>query len=126
MTAAPNFRLDPAKRVLFLTKDPDLIRRQLRGELDLRMADIDVGDLLDDINTDTMTPAWVSSRGRTCTSNSRRVCWGERTIKESLMAKSYAARPRSERGWGTSRTSRPSPMRMRSGKLFCTTPKRSR
>ncbi len=52
-------RLTPGKRVLFLTKDPDLIRRQLRGELDLRMEDLKVEDLLDDINTDAMTPAWV-------------------------------------------------------------------
>ncbi len=47
------------KRVLFLTKDAELIRRQLAGELDLRMEDLAVGDLLDDINTDAMTPAWV-------------------------------------------------------------------
>ena len=52
-------RLTPGKRVLFLTKDPDFIRRQLRGELDLQMADLRVEDLLDDINTDAMTPAWV-------------------------------------------------------------------
>jgi 3-isopropylmalate/(R)-2-methylmalate dehydratase large subunit len=52
-------RLTPGKRVLFLTKDPELIRRQLRGELDLRMEDLSVDDLLDDINTDAMTPAWV-------------------------------------------------------------------
>ena len=52
-------RLTPGKRVLFLTKDPDLIRRQLRGELDLRMSDLSPADLLDDINTDAMTPAWV-------------------------------------------------------------------
>jgi 3-isopropylmalate/(R)-2-methylmalate dehydratase large subunit len=52
-------RLTPGKRVLFLTKDPDLIRRQLRGELDLSMAEMAVDDLLDDINTDAMTPAWV-------------------------------------------------------------------
>ncbi len=51
--------LTPGKRVLFLTKDPELIRRQLRGELDLRMEDLTVDDLLDDINTDAMTPAWV-------------------------------------------------------------------
>ena len=51
--------LTPGKRVLFLTKDPDLIRRQLAGELDLRMKDLTVDDLLDDINTDAMTPAWV-------------------------------------------------------------------
>ncbi len=59
MKPADMFRLTPGKRVLFLTKDPDLIRRQLAGELDLQMADLSVGDLLDDINTDAMTPAWV-------------------------------------------------------------------
>ncbi len=59
MKPASTFRLTPGKRILFLTKDPDLIRRQLTGELDLRMADLRVEDLLDDINTDAMTPAWV-------------------------------------------------------------------
>lgn len=49
--------LSPGKRVLFLTKDPELIRRQLRGELNLQMKDLRVEDLLDDINTDAMTPA---------------------------------------------------------------------
>ena len=56
---ADEVRLTPGKRVLFLTKDPDLIRRQLAGELDLSMAELSVDDLLDDINTDAMTPAWV-------------------------------------------------------------------
>ena len=51
--------LTPGKRVLFLTKDPELIRKQLRGELDLRMDDLQVSDLMDDINTDAMTPAWA-------------------------------------------------------------------
>lgn len=51
--------LTPGKRVLFLTKDPELIRRQLRGELDLQMKDLRIEDLMDDINTDVMTPAWV-------------------------------------------------------------------
>jgi 3-isopropylmalate/(R)-2-methylmalate dehydratase large subunit len=59
MQARPNVSLTPGKRVLFLTKDPELIRRQLRGELDLRMADLKVEDLLDDVNTDAMTPAWA-------------------------------------------------------------------
>jgi homoaconitase/3-isopropylmalate dehydratase large subunit len=60
MTQTPRtVSLTPGKRVLFLTKDPDLIRRQLRGELDLRMADLAVEDLMDDINTDAMTPAWA-------------------------------------------------------------------
>jgi len=52
-------RLTPGKRVLFLTRDPELVRRQLAGELDLEMKDLTVEDLLDDINTDAMTPAWV-------------------------------------------------------------------
>ena len=51
--------LTPGKRVLFLTKDLELIRRQLYEGLDLRMTDLRVEDLLDDINTDVMTPAWV-------------------------------------------------------------------
>jgi len=51
--------LTPGKRVLFLTKDPETIRKQLRGELDLQMKDLSVDELLDDINTDAMTPAWV-------------------------------------------------------------------
>jgi 3-isopropylmalate/(R)-2-methylmalate dehydratase large subunit len=51
--------LRPGKRVLFLTKDPELIRRQLRGELNLSMQELRVEDLLDDINTDAMTPAWT-------------------------------------------------------------------
>lgn len=59
MSAPRTFSLTPGKRVLYLTKDPDLIRRQLAGELTLRMEDLSPGDLLDDINTDAMTPAWV-------------------------------------------------------------------
>jgi len=51
--------LTPGKRVLFLTKDPELIKRQLSGELDLQMRDVSVDDLMDDINTDMMAPAWV-------------------------------------------------------------------
>jgi len=51
--------LTPGKRVLFLTKDAELIRRQLRGELDLQMKDLRVADLLDDVNTDAMAPAWA-------------------------------------------------------------------
>ncbi len=59
MKPAETIRLTPGKRVLFLTKDPELIRRQLRGEIDLQMKGLRVEDLLDDINTDAMTPAWV-------------------------------------------------------------------
>ncbi len=53
------FALTPGKRVLYLTKDPDLIRRQLAGTLTLTLRDIAPDALLDDINTDAMTPAWV-------------------------------------------------------------------
>lgn len=59
MSETRSFKLDPNKRVLYLTKDPDLIRKQIAGELTLTMADVKVEDLLDDINTDVMTPAWV-------------------------------------------------------------------
>ncbi len=59
METSPSVSLDPGKRVLFLTKDFELIRRQLAGELNLTMDDVSPGDLLDDINTDVMTPAWV-------------------------------------------------------------------
>ncbi len=59
MAVASSFQLSPGKRVLYLTKDPELIRRQISGELTLRMADLGPDALLDDINTDAMTPAWV-------------------------------------------------------------------
>ena len=51
--------LNPDSRVLFLTKDLDLIKKQLYEGLNLKMCDINPSDLLDDINTDVMTPAWV-------------------------------------------------------------------
>ncbi|MEC8258193.1 MAG: aconitate hydratase, partial [Candidatus Thermoplasmatota archaeon] len=51
--------LTPGKRVLFLTKNLELIKQQLYNGLDLDMKDINPEDLLDDINTDVMTPAWV-------------------------------------------------------------------
>ena len=51
--------LSPGKRILFLTKDLNLIKKQLYEGLDLKMEDLRPEDLLDDINTDAMTPAWV-------------------------------------------------------------------
>jgi 3-isopropylmalate/(R)-2-methylmalate dehydratase large subunit len=48
--------------VLFLFKDVEKIRAQLRGEATYLMRDVDPADLLDDINTDVMTPAWVCFR----------------------------------------------------------------
>jgi len=60
MRPAEIVRLTPEKRILFMTKDPDLIRKQLAGDLDLTPGDLTLpDDLLDDINTDAMTPAWV-------------------------------------------------------------------
>ena len=56
---ARSFALTPGKRVLFLTKDPELIREQLAGTRTLRMSELSPEQLLDDINTDAMTPAWV-------------------------------------------------------------------
>jgi 3-isopropylmalate/(R)-2-methylmalate dehydratase large subunit len=55
-------RLTPGKRVLFLTKDLARIEDQLAGRLDLAMKDVDPATLLDDVNTDAMTPAWVCFR----------------------------------------------------------------
>ena len=52
-------KLSPGKRVLFLTKDLDLIKQQLYDGLNLNISDVSPEDLLDDINTDAMTPAWV-------------------------------------------------------------------
>lgn len=50
---------NPKKRILFLTKNLELIKRQLYEGLDLKWQDVKPADLLDDINTDVMTPAWV-------------------------------------------------------------------
>ena len=55
-------KLDPDRRVLFLFKDLEKIRAQLAGELTVRMTEVDPTELLDDINTDVMTPAWVCFR----------------------------------------------------------------
>lgn len=52
-------KLDSQRPILFLTKDPTLIKRQLYDGLRLSMAALSVDELLDDINTDIMTPAWV-------------------------------------------------------------------
>lgn len=57
--ASKTIKLDPTKRVLYLTKDLNLIKEQLYNGKNLKMADLSPKDLLDDINTDVMTPAWV-------------------------------------------------------------------
>ncbi len=59
MSSERSIKLDPEKRVLFLTKDPEQIRQQLAGDLTLSLDQVGVDDLLDNINTDAMTPAWV-------------------------------------------------------------------
>ena len=53
MSTERTFRLTPGKRILFITKDPELIRAQLRGEIDLKMDDLTVADLMDKINNRT-------------------------------------------------------------------------
>ncbi|MEM9292969.1 MAG: aconitase family protein [Acidobacteriota bacterium] len=60
-SAAPPelIRRTPGRRILYLTRDFELIRRQLEGSLSLSFDDLSPGELLDDINTDTMSPAWV-------------------------------------------------------------------
>lgn len=55
-------RQSKAGRVLYLFKDVDKIRAQLRGETTFKMSAVDPATLLDDINTDVMTPAWVCFR----------------------------------------------------------------
>lgn len=57
--ALETIKLDPKKRVLFLFKDPAKTRAQIEEGVNHHMRDIDPADLLDDINTDVMTPAWV-------------------------------------------------------------------
>lgn len=57
--ASQRIKLDPNKRILFLTKDLHLIKEQLYDGKNLKMSDLSPQDLLDDINTDVMTPAWV-------------------------------------------------------------------
>ncbi|MCY2961961.1 MAG: aconitase family protein [Planctomycetota bacterium] len=57
-------RLTPGRRVLFLFKDHERTENQLRREGDLHMRDVASADLLDDVNTDAMTPAWVCFRHR--------------------------------------------------------------
>lgn len=52
-------KLQPNDRLLFLTKDLNLIKEQLYNDLNLDFTRISPDDLLDDINTDVMTPAWV-------------------------------------------------------------------
>jgi 3-isopropylmalate/(R)-2-methylmalate dehydratase large subunit len=54
--------LPKGAKVLFLTKDLSKIRAQLEGRLVLTTRDVSPADLLDDINTDVMTPAWVCFR----------------------------------------------------------------
>ncbi|HXW52869.1 MAG TPA: aconitase family protein [Myxococcota bacterium] len=60
ITATPSTIIwEKSDRALFLTKDLKLIEEQLYHGLTLLMSDIKEKDLLDDINTDVMTPAWV-------------------------------------------------------------------
>jgi 3-isopropylmalate/(R)-2-methylmalate dehydratase large subunit len=84
------FALTPGKRVLYLTKDPDLIRQQLAGTLTLRMSELSPDELLDDINTDAMAPAWAcfdfDPRDLAKNAYAGLVIGGERLIPEGALA----------------------------------------
>jgi 3-isopropylmalate/(R)-2-methylmalate dehydratase large subunit len=56
--------LPQGRPILFITKDLDALRQQLDGTLVLKAVDMQVGDLMDDINTDAIAPAWVCFRHR--------------------------------------------------------------
>ena len=47
-------RLNPESRILFLTKDLELIKKQLYDGLDLQMKDLSVEDLLDEYGADRL------------------------------------------------------------------------
>ncbi len=57
-------RLPAGSRALFLFEDASRLRAQLAGQATYRMQEVDPAELLDDINTDAMTPAWVCFRHR--------------------------------------------------------------
>jgi 3-isopropylmalate/(R)-2-methylmalate dehydratase large subunit len=82
--------LTPGKRVLFLTKDRALLEKQLYEGLDLKMSDLKVEDLLDDINTDAMTPAWVCFNYRPAeiakNAYAGLAMGGERVFKQNALA----------------------------------------
>src|SRR5215210_595105 len=52
-SSAGTFQLGVGARVLYLTQDPELIRRQLAGE---QLRDIAVDDLLAGVSTDALFP----------------------------------------------------------------------
>jgi len=51
--------LEAEARILVLTRDLTLIRDQLYSGLQIRLEDIGTDDLLDDVNTDLITPVWT-------------------------------------------------------------------
>jgi len=53
------FQLQKNKRILYLTKDLNLVYEQLYNGLNLRWENLRTQDLIDNINTDLMTPFWV-------------------------------------------------------------------
>ena len=56
-----SIRLSANKRILFLTKDLELIRKQLHEGLDLRMDDLSIDDLLESDEAFTVGTAVVIS-----------------------------------------------------------------
>ena len=103
-------------RILFLTEDPALVRRQLAGE-DLAFSPNDAAHALrHEISTDEITPGWVCFHhdgtlgrfaylGVTCADGSARVTpFGEDAVRSGRFAVSVAGR---RRGKGSSREQAP-------------------
>jgi len=102
-----SFALTPGKRVLYLTKDPERIRQQLAGTLTLRMADLSPDDLLDNINTDAMTPAWVcfdfDPRAIAKNAYAGLITGGQRLIPEGALVDFEVIVSGAQKGVGSSR-----------------------
>ena len=102
-----SFAITPGKRVLYLTKDPERIRQQLAGTLTLRMADLSPDELLDNINTDAMAPAWVcfdfDPRAIAKNAYAGLVAGGQRLIPEGALVGFEVIVSGAQKGVGSSR-----------------------
>jgi 3-isopropylmalate/(R)-2-methylmalate dehydratase large subunit len=102
-----SFALTPGKRVLYLTKDPERVRAQLAGTLTLRMSDLRPDELLDNINTDAMAPAWVcfdyDPAQIAKNAYAGLVVGGQRLIPESALVGFEAIVSGAQKGVGSSR-----------------------
>src|SRR5262245_48237811 len=102
-----SFALTRGKRVLYLTKDPERIRQQLAGTLTLKMSDLSPDELLDNINTDAMTPAWVcfdfDPRAIAKNAYAGLVVGGQRLIPEGALVGFEVIVSGAQKGVGSSR-----------------------